>query len=467
MECKIFYSWQSLSNSTNRGFIQSVLENVVDDLRKDDEVVVEPVVDRDTSGVPGSPDIGATILSKIEASSAFVCDVSIITPAGLPCRPTPNPNVMIELGYALKAVGQGRTLMVMNTAFGGPEMLPFDLKQKRVITYDLAEGADKSEAKKVLRSKLAVALKEVITSCQSAGSGSHGTKSPADEVIDAIRQARPDQDVLCRKYMEGLATLVSEVEPSDGTGVPDQDLVDAIEKTVPYADEFGRVAETATAMSSKESVVALCKGLEFFLARYDNSDLFKFIGHELCTILVAHLLKAERWPIIDEVARERFFFEARSGNSGYVGVEHLSRHSRLLDEVRTRRLATNGQRRISFHADILKSRHERAQAVGGIGWDDFLSADLFLLLHTFDGKDEDSYWWPRSAVFLGSHRPRFLLAASELTGSRRLAQALGEKDLAAMKAHTLAALVFLRKGMSQMGPFLEHDVFEPKIAVEP
>ena len=144
MKHNVFYSWQSvLPNSTNRGFIEQALKGAVEDLKKDDEVAIEPVIDRDTVGVPGSPDIGLTIFSKIDAAVAFVCDVSLVT-ADVAARPTPNPNVLIELGYALKALGYGRIVMVMNTAFGPPESLPFDLKQKRVSTYELPEGVEKA-----------------------------------------------------------------------------------------------------------------------------------------------------------------------------------------------------------------------------------------------------------------------------------------------------------------------------------
>jgi len=98
MASTIFYSWQSgLPNATNRGFIQKALENAVRSIGEDDTVKVEPVIDRDTASVPGSPDIAATIFEKIDNCDVFVCDVSIVN-ARSRKRPTPNPNVLIELG---------------------------------------------------------------------------------------------------------------------------------------------------------------------------------------------------------------------------------------------------------------------------------------------------------------------------------------------------------------------------------
>ena len=56
MALVIFYSWQSdMPNPTNRGYIGATLTNTADDLRRDETIIVEPVVHRDTSGVPGSP----------------------------------------------------------------------------------------------------------------------------------------------------------------------------------------------------------------------------------------------------------------------------------------------------------------------------------------------------------------------------------------------------------------------------
>jgi hypothetical protein len=100
----IFYSWQSdLPNATNHGFIEKALEIAAKSIRDDDSIQIEPVVDRDTVGVPGTPDIAETILDKIERAQIFVCDVSIIN-QDTQFRLTPNPNVLIELGYALKAL---------------------------------------------------------------------------------------------------------------------------------------------------------------------------------------------------------------------------------------------------------------------------------------------------------------------------------------------------------------------------
>jgi hypothetical protein len=162
MNATIFYSWQSDTKAAaNRTLIQDALESAAKEMRADDSITVEPVVDRDTQAVPGAPDIGGTILEKIDASAAVVADVTIVSRGN--GRPTPNPNVLIELGYALKSLGARRLILVQNLAFGGPEDLPFDLRQKRVLTYNSAEDApSRVTERKALQAALRDALALVL-----------------------------------------------------------------------------------------------------------------------------------------------------------------------------------------------------------------------------------------------------------------------------------------------------------------
>ncbi len=163
METYIFYSWQSdLPNNTNRGFIEKALTNAIKSIYSDDSILVEPVIDRDTIRVPGSPDIAATIFEKIDRASVFVCDVSFIN-FGSKGRLTPNPNVLVELGYALKAKGVNRVLMVLNSAYGKIEDLPFDLRFRRIITYHIeTTSSDKATERKQLERMLLGALRSIL-----------------------------------------------------------------------------------------------------------------------------------------------------------------------------------------------------------------------------------------------------------------------------------------------------------------
>lgn len=178
----IFYSWQSDTPSTvNRSFIEEALNEAIDRLKSD--ATVEPAVretiiklDKDTQGVPGSPPIADTILLKIEICAGFVADLTLVgeslsTLAGAKDfrrRFFPNPNVLIEYGYALRCGGHDNMIAVMNTAFGEAhtDNLPFDLRHLRwPIKYHLPPKADaiqKKAAFDALVSSLAGALKLIL-----------------------------------------------------------------------------------------------------------------------------------------------------------------------------------------------------------------------------------------------------------------------------------------------------------------
>ena len=77
-----------------------------------------------------------------------------------------NPNVAIELGYALKSLTTENVLMVMNNHYGRRDDMPFDLGHKSgPILYRLAHDASKQEIeaqKKKLVATLAEALRQYV-----------------------------------------------------------------------------------------------------------------------------------------------------------------------------------------------------------------------------------------------------------------------------------------------------------------
>ncbi|MCH8028932.1 MAG: hypothetical protein IH874_03240 [Candidatus Dadabacteria bacterium] len=106
---KIFYAWQSdLPAETNKDFIRETLEDVVkeinEELSKSSDDFDELELDYDTKNTPGSPPITDIILGKIKGCNIFVSDLSIVGKTDSN-KSTPNPNVLIEYGYALRSRG--------------------------------------------------------------------------------------------------------------------------------------------------------------------------------------------------------------------------------------------------------------------------------------------------------------------------------------------------------------------------
>ncbi|CAG2535059.1 hypothetical protein MAR621_00173 [Maribacter dokdonensis] len=161
----IFYSWQSdLTGKSNRNLINNCLEKAIKELKKNsqNEFHLEINLDRDTRNKSGSPSISKTIFDKINTSDVFIADVSIINNnlynKAFKSRLTPNPNVLIELGYAINLLGWERIICVNNLKYGKNEILPFDIRGHRITSYD----SQNPQSKKQLQSTLKSAISSII-----------------------------------------------------------------------------------------------------------------------------------------------------------------------------------------------------------------------------------------------------------------------------------------------------------------
>ena len=173
MAATVFFSWQTdTPNDVGRNFVRKALEDACVKLVGDasvDEAHRDLEVDSDTQGVAGQPPIVETILKKIDAAKVFVADMTFVAHRS-DGRPSPNPNVLIEYGWALKGLTYQRIISVMNTAYGKPshETLPFDLQHVRwPLRYELHEGATqevRAKQRKALTNNLIDAIRACLAS---------------------------------------------------------------------------------------------------------------------------------------------------------------------------------------------------------------------------------------------------------------------------------------------------------------
>lgn len=141
---KVFYSWQSdLPSNKTRQFIRDSIDDAIMFAQESEAIDAER--DEATAGTTGSPNIVTTLFSKIDECDFFIADISLCYAENKEQKKkSPNPNVMMELGYAVKTLGWERVLCICNKDFG--EDYPFDIEHNRITRYSL-EGKNKEAVK--------------------------------------------------------------------------------------------------------------------------------------------------------------------------------------------------------------------------------------------------------------------------------------------------------------------------------
>jgi hypothetical protein len=196
----IFFSWQiDRLPLTGRNLIERALGDAIAAIKADAEIDPahrELAIDRDTSGVPGSPPLVETIFAKVDAATAFLSDLTYVATRA-DGRLMPNPNVLLEHGWALRALTWRRVISVMNIAHGSPETypLPFDLQHfRRPILYDCPDDADEG-VRRAVRDGLVAALRDALRAIlndEGAAAPAPAEPHPHDvELLGKIRDQLP------------------------------------------------------------------------------------------------------------------------------------------------------------------------------------------------------------------------------------------------------------------------------------
>ena len=136
----IFWAWQSdYGNSRNQ--IERVLESIVAEAQKDWRPVARISITTASAAGDGAIKIDAALLMKIRKAQIFVGDITAVLK--WKGRLHPNPNVLIETGYALASkdaeqvflIAQDRDPATIEGDEGGNPQFPFDIAPNRRIGY--------------------------------------------------------------------------------------------------------------------------------------------------------------------------------------------------------------------------------------------------------------------------------------------------------------------------------------------
>ena len=192
-ELRVFYSWQSdRPDTTNRALIRAGLREASSRLEAEVKGL-HVVIDEATRELPGSPNIPQAIFDKIRAADVFVGDVTTISEPGVP-RPCPNPNVLVELGYAVAWLGWPRLVMVFNEAFGAfPSDLPFDIDRHRALRYEFPSAQQGDSERRERKARLVAALHAALKAIVEARPQ---RPSEAEQIAPELMKRRRDVQLL-------------------------------------------------------------------------------------------------------------------------------------------------------------------------------------------------------------------------------------------------------------------------------
>lgn len=138
-EFYIFFSWQS-DVAGNRNYIDKKIKDAISEILNMPQMNgIKITYDHSTQNRSGSPAIAETIHEKINMCDVFIADVTPVTSLSEKNadgeKLIPNPNVMTEAGFALRAIGDKRIILLMRKNTGKIDDLPFDIRHRRITLF--------------------------------------------------------------------------------------------------------------------------------------------------------------------------------------------------------------------------------------------------------------------------------------------------------------------------------------------
>jgi hypothetical protein len=175
---KVFWSWQSETpQRIGRVLVRDALKEAIDQLKITAEIDEPerdaPMIDHDPERISGGVGPLRAILKSIDVADMFVADVTAIGKVGSGADMQAetvghrliNSNVAMELGYALRALGDLKLIVLFNAHYGWQNELPFDVRSREdAITFTLAPNAGRPEIESE-RKKLSARLVSAIDRC--------------------------------------------------------------------------------------------------------------------------------------------------------------------------------------------------------------------------------------------------------------------------------------------------------------
>lgn len=266
----IFYSWQNDTDG-NRSYIRTVLEDAVKKISE--SMCIEIQIDSDSRDEDGGKPIDEAIIGKIQRCDFFLADVTpvhTLNPGEEVYKSIPNPNVMLELGYAIHSVGWERCILVWNTKCGAQQNSPFDIRNHITKTFEYTKEMSTQELKKT-----GLQLKSIIQG-----------KIDRYDVIIAKQKSNDAKyyDYSVYKYWDSIASFDMLKSSIDGfcsnIGFHDKDLEIWDRLYMEYTTSFNHRFLNEELTVKYEQWLSALRELSMFAATYcdklqDDRDYYK------------------------------------------------------------------------------------------------------------------------------------------------------------------------------------------------
>lgn len=235
-----------------------------------------------------------------------------------------------------------------------------------------------------------------------------GTTATHKRAISAIKENKPFSSGALDEYLTTFISNLEKFRITDKDGEFDDQVIDNLEKFIPYRNEAISLFIALAQYAPTEEVILKLHRFFESLIPYMNkpekvnswsewdSDNFKFIAHELFLYLIAILIKHEKFSEVNLLLNQEYYVPDQSDYSkdAMVGYHALQVHLRSLD-YRNNRLKLN---RVSLRADLLKQRSKHS----GIEFRYLMQADFVLFMRAeIQQSDFYSRWFPATLVYIG------------------------------------------------------------------
>lgn len=203
----IFFCWQDhLDKKLHRFLIRDALNAAIGKIQGELPEDVECILrqDSDTMNRAGSVDIANSILEKINNSAVVIGDVTPVLCDSAKGFFYPNPNVLIELGYAAKHLGWNRVVCLFNEAVCSPKDLPFDISHRRLTPYCCKDISQKAQATKALEGILCISIRAIL---QEIGRGEFDA-TLGNETVKRQRDLRLLRQLMSAIHRPSLDTFI-------------------------------------------------------------------------------------------------------------------------------------------------------------------------------------------------------------------------------------------------------------------